>query len=397
MSEITKTMEAAGKVLADTYFRQPVVLVKGSGMRVWDDTGKEYLDFVAGVAVCILGHSHPAVADALARQARELVHVSNLYYTEPQVRLAEWLTARSFAEKVFFCNSGAEANEAAIKLARIYQKKKGRPERYRIITAEKSFHGRTLTTLSATGQEKIQKGFEPLVQGFDHAPYNDLAAVEKAVTPETAGIMMEPVQGEGGVVAPDSGYLAGLRKICDRQGLLLIYDEVQTGMGRTGKLFGYEHENVAPDIMTLAKGLGNGLPVGAMLATSEAAAAFTPGTHASTFGGTPLICAAALAVCETLEKEGVLEKAREVSAHFIARLSELAARHKVVAEVRGRGLLLGLALKKEAGPLVGALRERGFLVNAVQGDVLRFVPPLVVTKKDVDALCGVLDELLKDF
>ncbi|MBI5843510.1 MAG: aspartate aminotransferase family protein [Deltaproteobacteria bacterium] len=390
-------MEEAGKVLADTYFRQPVVFVKGDGMTLWDDTGKSYLDFVAGVAVCILGHSHPAVAEALNRQARELVHVSNLFFTEPQVKLARWLTDRSFADRAFFCNSGAEANEAAIKLTRIYQKSIGQTDRYRIITAQKSFHGRTLTTLSATGQEKIHKGFEPLVDGFDYVPYNDLSAAEGAVGPKTAGIMMEPVQGEGGVVVPDKGYLAGLREICDRRGLLLIYDEVQTGMGRTGPLFGYMRENVPPDIMTLAKGLGNGLPVGAMLATEKAMAAFTPGTHASTFGGTPLVCAAALAVCKTLEKEGVLEKAQMVSAYFIERLKALAEKHDVADEVRGRGLLLGLKLKKDAGALVGAMREKGYLVNCTQGDVLRFIPPLIVQKEHVDLMIETLDGLLAEF
>ncbi len=390
-------MEISDTVFANTYARQPLCLVKGKGATVWDDKGNAYTDFLAGIAVVSLGHSHEGVAKAICEQARTLVHVSNLYYTEPQTLLARWLVEKSFAEQVFLCNSGAEANEAAIKLARIYAKKQGHPERFRVICATGSFHGRTLATLSATGQEKVQKGFEPLVDGFDFVPYNNAKAAADTISPHTAAILVEPLQGEGGIVVPDADYLKKLRALCDEAGILLMLDEVQTGMGRTGKLFCHEHFGITPDVMTLAKALGNGLPIGAMLTTQKAGDALAPGTHATTFGGTPLICAGALAVAKAFDEEGVLENCVSVGSHFKKQLAGLASRHACVEEVKGLGLLLGLKMKKDASSLVDACREKGFLINCVQGHTLRFAPPLNIGIGQVDELIKVLDEVLKEF
>ena len=300
-------MALADENIMNTYKRFPIVLVKGSGQKVWDINGKEYLDFVSGIAVCSLGHSHPKVVAALKEQVEKLTHVSNLYYTEPQARLAKLLVDNSFADKVFFCNSGAEANEAAIKLARKYAHENLGDDKFELITMKDSFHGRTMATITATGQEKFQFGFTPLLDGFTYVPFNDLQALEAAITEKTCGIMVEPIQGEGGVNIPDVKYLATVREICDRHNILLIVDEVQTGIGRTGKLFAYEHSGITPDIMTLAKALGNGFPVGAMLATNKVAKAFVPGNHASTFGGNPLAMAAANATLETILQEGLLD------------------------------------------------------------------------------------------
>jgi acetylornithine aminotransferase len=388
------TMDRADAVIARTYKRFPVVLTRGSGCEVWDEAGRKYTDFVAGIAVCNLGHAHPAVADALSTQARRLWHVSNLFYTQPQVELADWLTAHSFADRVFFGNSGAEANEAAIKLARKHSGDASGGRRFRIICMEQSFHGRTMGTLSATGQAKIKHGFDPLLEGFDFVPFNDLEALRARIGDQTCAVMLEPVQGEGGVVCPSPGYLPAVRALCDAHGLLLIYDEIQTGMGRTGKLFAYEHSGAAPDIMTLAKALANGLPMGAMLAREDVAQAFGPGAHASTFGGTPLVSAAALEVCRTFERESMAERARQVGEYFRGRLQGLKERHAQVEDVRGMGLLLGLKLTAEGEPIVRQCLERGFLINCVQGDILRFVPPLVVTTEQIDALVACLDEIL---
>ncbi len=386
-------IKQADKVLAGTYGRFPIVLKKGQGCRVEDNDGKSYLDFVAGIAVCNLGHAHPAVIKALMDQAQELFHVSNLYYTVPQVELATFLTTHSFADRVFFCNSGAEANEAAIKLARKYFSSRGE-DRFRIIAMEKSFHGRTMGTLSATGQKKIQAGYEPVLPGFDFAPFNDIEALRQAITPLTCAVMLEPVQGEGGLRCPRPGYLRKVRELCDEKDLLLIYDEIQTGIGRTGKLFAYEHENVEPDIMTLAKALGNGLPIGAMLARESVASAFTPGSHASTFGGTPIITAAALATLKTIMAEGLVQRAWETGQYFRKRLEWLKSEHEVVEEVRGIGLLLGIKLKCAGAEVVKACMQKGFLINCVQDHILRFIPPLIITREDIDALIGCLDEVL---
>ena len=306
-----------------TYARFPVAFVRGAGCRLWDDTGKEYLDFLAGIAVCGLGHCHPEVTRAISEAAGKLIHVSNLFYTYPQVELAAQLTRLSFADKVFFSNSGAEANEAAIKLARKYSRDNFGPGRFHIISMKDSFHGRTMATLSATGQSKVHQGFEPLVEGFAFVDFNSISAVEAAITDKTCAVMVEPVQGEGGLNFPSAGYLRDLKRLCKDKGLLLIFDEIQTGMGRTGSLFAYENEDVSPDIMTLAKALANGLPMGAMLASDEVARAFTPGSHASTFGGGPLVASAALATVRIISEPAFLAKVRETGAYFVSRLEEI--------------------------------------------------------------------------
>lgn len=388
------TVAQANDVIAKTYKRFPLVLTRGSGSTLWDENGKRYTDFVAGIAVCNLGHAHPKIVKALAAQADTLWHVSNLFYTVPQKDLAAWLTAHSFADRVFFCNSGAEANEAAIKLARKYYKENGQGQRYRIISMDQSFHGRTMATLSATGQDKVKQGFDPLLDGFDFAPFDDLAAIRARIGPASCAVLIEPIQGEGGVRCPAPGFLKQLRALCDENGLLLIFDEIQTGMGRTGKLFAYEHFGVAPDIMTLAKALANGLPMGAMLAREQVAAAFGPGAHASTFGGTPIVSAAALEVCRVMEAEGILDHCRRVSDHFRSRLEWLQQRHAVIADVRGMGLLLGIRLRVEGEPFVLKCMQKGFLINCVQGNILRFVPPLIISVEEIDALIACLDEIL---
>jgi len=387
-------MQEADRVMAGTYLRFPVVLTKGSGCRVWDEDGKCYIDFIAGIAVCNLGHAHPRLADAVARQAKTLWHVSNLYYTGPQVELARWLVDNSFADRVFFANSGAEANEAAIKLARRFFSDRGERERFRIITMEQSFHGRTMATLSATGQPKVRKGFDPVLQGFDQVRFDDIEAVRRQINDATCAVMVEPIQGEGGVRCPAPGYLGALRRLCDDAGILLIFDEIQTGMGRTGRLFAYEHFDAAPDIMTLAKALGNGLPIGAMLARESVSAAFGPGSHASTFGGTPLVTSAALETCRILEEEGIVAAAAETGRYFQKKLSWLQQRHDSIQEVLGMGLLLGIRLDRGGGPLVSACLEKGFLINCIQDRILRFAPPLVIGSDEIDALAGCLDELL---
>jgi len=379
-----------------TYNRMPVVLVKGAGAKVWDSEGKAYLDFVAGIAVCSIGHAHPKVVEAIREQAGLLMHVSNLFYTEPQVRLAGLLVENSFADKVFFCNSGAEANEAAIKLARKYTHETMGSGRSELITMRNSFHGRTLTTVAATGQEKFQIGFEPLPKGFKYVPYNDLAALEAAITDETYGVMLEVIQGEAGVIIPDADYLQGVRKLCDEKGILMILDEVQTGMGRTGCLFAYQDYGVSPDIMTLAKALGNGFPVGAMLASDRLAGAFVPGNHASTFGGNPLAMAAAVATVETLLYDGVLDNCRRVGAYFLERLKALASRHTIVRDVRGKGLMVAMELDIPGAEIVRKCMEKGSLINCTNNNVLRCVPPLIVTEQEVDEVVDIIDEVMRN-
>ena len=389
-----KWMAEADRVMAATYKRTPVVFSKGDGCTLWDTEGRAYLDFVAGIAVCNLGHAHPAVANAVFEQAKTLVHVSNLYYTIPQTELAAWLVDHSFADRVFFCNSGAEANEAAIKLARKYFKDRGEPDRYRIISMIQSFHGRTMGTLSATGQDKIKQGFSPILQGFDFVPFNDFEAVREKIGAATCAILLEPIQGEGGIRSADPQFLENIRRLCNETGTLLIFDEIQTGIGRTGKLFAYEHYGVQPDIMTLAKALANGLPIGAMLAKESVAAAFVPGSHASTFGGTPLVTAASLCVLKTLEQENIISHCAEVGLYFKEQLQALKRRHDSVVDIRGLGLLLGMELNKDGLPLVEACLNKGFVINCVQGNTLRFVPPLIVQKAEIDRLIQCLDEIL---
>jgi acetylornithine/N-succinyldiaminopimelate aminotransferase len=381
----------------NTYGRLPVVFVRGKGCTLWDENGKEYLDFLAGIAVCNLGHSHPEVARVLCEQAATLIHVSNLFYTVPQVRLAAELTRLSFADKVFFSNSGAEANEAAIKLARKHSKDRHGEGRFHIITMKDSFHGRTLATLSATGQEKVHKGFEPLVPGFTFVDFNSIAAVEAAITQQTCAVMVEPIQGEGGLNFPDPNYLANLKALCRRHDLLLILDEVQVGMGRTGTLFAHEQEAVIPDIMTLAKALGNGLPIGAMLATDEVAGAFAPGTHATTFGGTPFVTSAAEKVLELISSPSFLERVRRTGEYFVEGLRGLQSRHPdLIKEVRGRGLMVGVELTVPGQGFVEKCLEKGAIINCTHDTVLRFVPPLIVEEKEIDCLILILEEAMKE-
>ena len=384
---------SADQYLMGTYARQPISIVRGRGTKVYDLEGREYVDFVGGIAVNLLGHGHPDLVLAVQKQAAQLIHTSNLYYTEPQVRLAQMLVDHSFADQVFFCNSGAEANEAAIKLARRYSHDKYGAGRFEIITMKQSFHGRTMATLTATGQEKVQKGYEPLVPGFSYVTFNHLAELQHALTDKTAAIMLEPIQGEGGVHVVSREYLKAVRELCTQRDILLIFDEVQTGMGRTGTLFAYEQLNVQPDIMTLAKGLGGGVPIGACLAMAPVAKAFGPGSHASTFGGNPLACAAALAVFRVLLDGRVLDQARRMGEYLSKGLSECKDRHHLVRDVRGLGLLQGMEVEMDAKTVVADCLKRGFLVNAVGEHVLRFIPPLIITQPEVDRLLEVLSHI----
>jgi acetylornithine aminotransferase len=379
-----------------TYGRYPIVPVRGEGCRLWDADGKEYLDFLGGVAVNNLGHCHPKVVAALQKQAAELIHCSNYYHIPQQIELAELLCQHSFADKAFFCNSGAEANEAAIKLARKYSRDTYGPQRYEIITAADSFHGRTMATVSATGQEKVQRFFDPLLHGFKHVPFDDVDALEGAITPATCAVMLEPIQGEGGVNVPSPGYFQEVRRICDKHDLILIFDEVQVGMGRTGKLFAYEHFDIVPDIMTLAKALAGGAPIGTMLATDRYAAAFVPGTHGSTFGGNPLVCAAAIATVRTILEDGILNRCEELGEYLEGELESLQHKYPFVKEVRGIGLMIGMALDIPAGDIVKKGHERGVLLNVTHDTVLRFVPPLTVTKQEINQMIAVLDGILAE-
>jgi predicted acetylornithine/succinylornithine family transaminase len=377
-------IDRADEVIFRTYSRFPLVLVRGEGCRVWDQNGKSYLDMVAGLAVCNVGHCHPKVVDAIREQTGQLIHVSNLYYTIPQVELAERLVELTFADRVFFCNSGAEANEGALKLARKIAKDRGHPERFEVITMENSFHGRTLATVSATAQEKYHHGFEPLVPGFRYVPFGDLEAASRAINERTCAILVEPIQGEGGVHCPPEDYLRGLRELCDAHDILLILDEVQTGMGRTGTLFAHQGMGAVPHVMTVAKGIAGGLPMGAILASEEVASALTPGTHASTFGGNPVAAAAGLAVLSILIDDGLMEWSRGVADHFRRGLEELAARYRQVREVRGRGWILGMELEEPGAPVVEACMERGLLINCTMERVLRFIPPLSMSLEEAE-------------
>jgi predicted acetylornithine/succinylornithine family transaminase len=373
----------SNRYLFPVYPRAPVALVRGQGCRVWDADGKEYLDFFASTVVANLGHAHPRVTQAIAEQASKILHVSNLHHSEPQALLAELLCTHSFADRVFLCNSGAEANEAAIKLARKYGSEHG-DGRFEILTALGSFHGRTIATITATGQEKFRHGFQPLPEGFRYFAYNDIEALAAAVSPRTIAVMLEPVLGEGGIVVPHPEYLRRVRELCDKHDLLLILDEVQTGMGRLGTLFAYEQSGITPDIMTLAKGLGAGVPIGAMLASERLAVSFTAGAHASTFGGNGLTCAAAVAVMRVLTEEGVLANCSAQGEHLRARLRELRRRVPRIKDVRGRGLLVGAELDGPGAPVVEACRAAGLLINCTMEKTLRFSPPLIVAQDEID-------------
>ncbi len=396
MSATDELMAQAARYLANTYARFPIAPVKGSGARIWDADGKTYLDFTAGIAVDVLGHCHPKVVEAIRMQAETLLHVSNLYVIEPQVRLARALSEQSFGGKVFFCNSGAEANEAAIKLARRYAKTRWSSDRYEIVCMRDSFHGRTMATVTATGQAKYSQGFEPLLPGFKHIPFNDLAAAERAIDSRTCAVLVEPIQGEGGVSVPDDDYLPGLRQLCSERDVLLILDEVQTGMGRTGRLFAYEHSGIEPDVMTLAKGLGGGLPIGAMIAKETVADAFVPGSHASTFGGNPFVTTVALTVLTEILDARLSDRAAKIGAYFLERLQQLATRYPFVKEARGKGLMLALELRVPAKPIVDRCLQRGLLILIAGDQVLRFVPPLIIGEPEVDEAIRILDLVLAE-
>ena len=384
----------AERVVMKTYGRYPLVPVRGEGCRLWDADGREYLDFLAGVAVNNLGHCHPRVVEALQQQAAQLIHCSNFYHIPQQIELAEWLCEHSFAERVFFCNSGAEANEAAIKLARKQSMERFGEKRFEVITAQASFHGRTLATISATGQDKVKAGFNPLLPGFKNVPFGDINALAAAIGAQTCAIMLEPVQGEGGVNVPPAGYLQQVRELCDRHDLLLIFDEVQVGCGRTGTLWAYQQQGVAPDLMTLAKALAGGPPIGALLATEQLASTLGPGTHGSTFGGNPLLCAAALAAMRTLTGTGVLDNCLAMGGYLRQRLLQLKEKYDFIREVRGQGLILGMELDIDGGEIVVAAMQQGLLINCTAGKVLRFVPPLIINQEEIDKAIDILDQVL---
>jgi acetylornithine/N-succinyldiaminopimelate aminotransferase len=388
-------IEQSQRNLANTYTRFPIVLVKGKGCRVWDINNRQYLDFASGIAVNNLGHCHPGVVKAIRAQAKKLLHVSNLYYIKPQIELARLLTANSFADRVFFGNSGSEANEAAIKLARKYGNEI-LGGKYEIITAYGSFHGRTIATVSATGQEKFHAGFQPLLPGFKYIPFNDLEAARTAISSQTCALMVEPIQGEGGVYLPADSYLKGLRELCREKGILLIFDEIQVGMGRTGRLFAYEHYGVPPDIMTLAKALGGGVAIGAMLTTEEIARCFTPGSHGTTFGGNPLATAAGVAAVSTILEDGVLENCRGIGEYLFAQLKALKGQFNFIREVRGKGLMIGIELDFEGAEIVNRCLEKGLLINCTAGKVLRFLPPLIVIKKEIDEAIKIFTQVLSE-
>jgi acetylornithine/N-succinyldiaminopimelate aminotransferase len=383
-------MDLDSKYVMQTYGRQPLALVKGKGSIVWDAEGKSYVDCVAGIAVNNVGHSNPKVAEAICDQAKNLIHTSNLYYTEEQVTLAKLLAEISLHQKSFFCNSGAEANEGAIKLAR---KHTGKGE---IITMENSFHGRTITTISATGQKKYQKGFEPLTPGFKYVPYNDVEAVSDTICAETAAVLVEPIQGEGGVIIPSNDYLKNLKDVCHDKDVLLIFDEVQTGFGRTGEMFASQSFGVKPDITTVAKAIAGGFPMGAVLA-NEVGDTFKPGDHAATFGGSPLACAAAKASINFILEEKLLEKSKETGLYLMNKLNNIKKDNEIVKDVRGMGLMIGMELKVECAKLVDDMRERGIIINCAAGNVLRFVPPLVINKSQIDLVSNALEEAIDKF
>ena len=380
------------KYVMQSYSRIPLVIDKGEGVRVWDKEGKEYLDFISGIGVNAIGHCHPELLRVLTYQAKRLLHCSNLYYIEPQAKLAKALCEISFADKAFFSNSGAEANEAAIKLARRW----GKSKRYEIITMKESFHGRTVTTLKATAQTKYQKGFGPFPPGFKYSPFNDLEKLKERVSEKTCAIMLEPIQGEGGLRVASEDFMEGVWEICHGKRILLILDEIQCGLGRTGKMFAYQHYGIEPDIMTLAKPLAGGLPMGATLAKEEVASLFKPGDHASTFGGNPLVSSAALAFLKVMEKENLVKKAEEIGEYFEGSLNELKAKYSFIKGIRGKGLMRGLELKFEGKKVVEKCRYQGLLINCTVKKVLRFLPPLTVKKEEIDQAVSVLQEVFEE-
>ncbi len=388
----SEILENYNNYVIPNYTRNSIVITKGEGVYVWDTDGKRYLDLFSGWAVSSLGHCHPKVTKAMQEQAETLVHVPNIFYSEPQGRLAKYISENSFNGQCFFCNSGAEANEAAIKLARIHSSQKGK---YKIITMKDSFHGRTLATVTATAQPKYHSGFAPLISGFSYVSFNNLREVEDAIDDQTCGIMLEPIQGEGGINVAEKNYMEGLRKICDDNDILLILDEVQCGMGRSGKYFAYQHYDITPDIMTLAKSLGNGTAVGAMETSKEIAKSLVPGSHASTFGGNPLACAASAAVFETIESEGLLDNATKMGKYSLDQIGNMAKEIDVIKEVRGIGLMIGIELKVPAAEIVKSCMEAGLLLNCTHDSVIRFMPQLNVKKEHIDEGLGILKNILK--
>jgi acetylornithine/N-succinyldiaminopimelate aminotransferase len=396
MSAQDDLLAAAQRLLLSNYRQAPIVISRGEGCTLWDTTGRRYLDMTAGIAVCVLGHGHAGLAEAIGAQARQLIHASNLYYLENQVRFADALSRRAFRGRAFFCNSGTEANEAALKLARRYQiVTQNRPQRVELVAFTNSFHGRTYGALSVTGQEKYRQGFGPMLEPVRFIPFGDIAAARATITTATCAVILEPIQAEGGILLPPAGYLQDLRRHCTETGTVLIFDEVQTGVGRTGTFYAFENEGVTPDVVTLAKGLAGGVPIGAMLANEEVSRGFEPGTHASTFGGNPLSTAAALYVQETIDRENLLERSRDVGSYLGSALLRLAERRRPRTRgARGRGLLQGLILDGDATPVVARARDNGLLVSVAGGNVIRFAPPLVVSRTEVDQAVAILDEAL---
>ena len=398
MSSSEQLIASGRKLLINNYGRAPIVMSRGEGCVLWDSDGRRFLDMTAGIAVCILGHGHPGLAQAIAEQAGRLHHTSNLYFIEAQIRLAEALALRAFAGKVFFCNSGTEANEAALKLARRYQAVvRGKPNRVEIISFEGSFHGRTMGALSVTGQAKYRQGFGPLLADVRFIPFGDAEAARAAISERTCAVIAEPIQAEGGINLPPPGYLQELRRLCSERGALLIFDEIQTGVGRTGTFYAFEKEAMVPDIVTLAKGLAGGVPMGAMLANLEVERAFEPGTHASTFGGNPLASAASLYVLHAIDELDLLARCQDVGAHLGSALSRMAERRRPKTRgARGRGLLRGIVLDGDAAPVVEKARDRGLLLSVAGGQVVRFAPPLVVSKDEIDEAVSILDAVLAE-
>ena len=394
MTQSDEIKAISGKVFFPTYNRFPSAMVRGEGACLYDAEGKRYLDFLGGIGVASLGHAHPDVAAAVCDQAKTLLHVSNLYFMPPQTELAARLIENSSLDRVFFCNSGAEANEAAIKLARKYAWEVYGEDRYEIITLQDSFHGRTIATISATGQPKVKEGFAPLLKGFVHVPAGDFAALKKAVTEKTCAIMLEPILGEGGVVVLDDAYLRQVRELCAERDILLIVDEIQVGMGRTGKLFAHQWSGIEPDVMTLAKAVGGGLPLGAMLAKEKYAETLSAGSHGSTFGGNPVACRAGSVVMDTLIQEGFLAHVLEMGALIREHMERLKARFAFIEEVRGRGLIVGAKLAMPCKEMVIKAFDRGLLINCTQESVIRMLPPLIISEKEVEEMVDILTSVL---
>jgi acetylornithine/N-succinyldiaminopimelate aminotransferase len=387
-----ETIELFNKYVIANYNRLPRVIVKGEGCYLYDADGNKILDMFPGWAVSGIGHCHPKVVKAIAEQSKKLLHIDNTFCSEPQGLLAKLLSDRAFGGKCFFCNSGAEANEAAMKLARLYTAK----EKYKFITCEGSFHGRTFATVSATAQPKYHEGFLPLLPGFIYVPFNDIKALESAFSDEVAAVMIEPIQGEGGINIASAEYMSAIRQLCDQNGAVMILDEVQTGIGRTGKWFAYQHYDVEPDMITMAKTLGGGVAIGAMMAKTEIAEVFKPGKHASTFGGNPLACAAAIAVVETIEEENLLQNAVDMGNYTKEKLEQLKAKHAVIDHIRGVGLMIGIQLKGPGVQIVDKCLEKGLRINCTHDTVLRFMPPMIVTKEQIDTAIEILDSVLSE-